>query len=364
MPIQTYTTGTVSVSDGSAVVTGSGGIWSGTNAKPGDTIYIDNRLPGIEVYEVTDSSHILLPVEWDGGNLTGVPYTIVQNFPSRVVGVEAAKDVSKLVAALNKEGFYWFVGPNETEPDPSRGDEGQYARQPTTGKEWVKIDGLWAYQGIFRALRPRGAWSVDANYVVGDVVSFGTTSYIAIVENNGHSPPNATYWMVSGGKGDTGEISVGTVTTGAAGSSVAITNTGTSTDAVLNFTIPRGDKGDRATVSIATTATLSPGSAATVTNSGTSTDGILTFGIPRGDQGVGIQPDATGDAADKATHDAEPKDFIFLQTDVIPFQIWVKASATSGDWSGPTFIGGELAIGDWGLVTDAATESFDFGGLI
>lgn len=38
-------------------------------------------------------------------------------------------------------------------------------------------------------------------------------------------------------------ISVGTVSTGAAGSSVSVTNSGTSTAAILNFLIPKGDAG-------------------------------------------------------------------------------------------------------------------------
>ena len=40
-----------------------------------------------------------------------------------------------------------------------------------------------------------------------------------------------------------GTVTVGTVTTGAAGSSAIVTNSGTSTAAVLNFTIPKGDTG-------------------------------------------------------------------------------------------------------------------------
>jgi hypothetical protein len=56
---------------------------------------------------------------------------------------------------------------------------------------------------------------------------------------------------VKGDKGDkgdigpTGSITLGTVTTGAAGSNVLITNTGTAAAAVFNFTIPKGDKGDK-----------------------------------------------------------------------------------------------------------------------
>jgi hypothetical protein len=55
-----------------------------------------------------------------------------------------------------------------------------------------------------------------------------------------------------GPQGPTGEpgtaatITIGAVTTGAAGSSVSVTNSGTSTTAILNFTIPKGDAGDPA----------------------------------------------------------------------------------------------------------------------
>lgn len=44
-------------------------------------------------------------------------------------------------------------------------------------------------------------------------------------------------------KGDAATVTVGTVTTGAAGSSAIVTNSGTTSAAVLNFTIPRGNTG-------------------------------------------------------------------------------------------------------------------------
>lgn len=47
----------------------------------------------------------------------------------------------------------------------------------------------------------------------------------------------------AGPKGDAATISVGTVTTGAPGTSATITNAGNSSVAVFNFTIPRGDQG-------------------------------------------------------------------------------------------------------------------------
>ena len=51
-----------------------------------------------------------------------------------------------------------------------------------------------------------------------------------------------------GDKGDAGAaatVSIGTVTTGAAGSQAAVTNGGNANAAVLNFSIPKGDKGDK-----------------------------------------------------------------------------------------------------------------------
>ena len=50
-----------------------------------------------------------------------------------------------------------------------------------------------------------------------------------------------------GDKGDTGTaatISIGTVSTGEAGTSVSITNSGSTNAAILDFIIPKGDKGD------------------------------------------------------------------------------------------------------------------------
>lgn len=50
----------------------------------------------------------------------------------------------------------------------------------------------------------------------------------------------------TGPQGPAGTISIGAVTTGAAGTGALITNTGTSSAAILNFVIPKGDPGDPA----------------------------------------------------------------------------------------------------------------------
>ena len=49
----------------------------------------------------------------------------------------------------------------------------------------------------------------------------------------------------TGPKGDTPNVTVGTTTTGQAGSQAIVQNSGTETDVVLDFTIPRGIQGDK-----------------------------------------------------------------------------------------------------------------------
>jgi hypothetical protein len=131
-----------------------------------------------------------------------------------------------------------------------------------------------------------------------------------------------------GPKGDTGTLALGTIATGAPGSTVAITNTGTASAGILNITIPRGDvgatgavqtisigtvtkgitaavtrtltglnnsfdfvlpqgdKGDAGTISIGTVSTGAAGSNVAITNVGTASSAILNISIPKGDQGL------------------------------------------------------------------------------
>ena len=154
-----------------------------------------------------------------------------------------------------------------------------------------------------------GSAGSAATISVGTVTT-GAEGSDATVTNSGTSsaavfdftiPRGAT--GATGGKGDKGDqgdaatISVGTTTTGAAGTNASVTNSGTTGAAVLDFTIPRGNKGDKgdkgdtgnpgdaATVTVGTVTTGAPGTSATVVNSGTSSAAVLDFTIPRGDKG-------------------------------------------------------------------------------
>ncbi|UPJ65222.1 hypothetical protein [Bradyrhizobium sp. 191] len=252
-----YETGTISVeADGTAVV-GDGPNWSSTNVRPGDRL--DSGHFTALIVEVVDQTHLTI-TPWPGSTLSGAQYKIWPNYPQRVVGAEAMSTVNRLVADLSNRDIPVIVGANETEPDPSLGDDDQYADQPTTGKKWVKVGGVWTFIGIFKALRPRGDYDNDATYSVGDWVNSAGSSYVWNNETpgSGHAPPNATYWDVLAARGTDGDdgaaatVEVGTVTTGAGGSAAHVTNSGTSNAAVLDFTIPAGKSyGGTSTTSLA-----------------------------------------------------------------------------------------------------------------
>ena len=134
---------------------------------------------------------------------------------------------------------------------------------------------------------------------------------------------------VLGGPGPSNVLTIGTVVTGAAGSSAVATITGTSPSQVLNFSIPKGadgtngaagatgpqgpkgdtgPKGDAAaTISVGSTSTGNAGTQATVTNSGTSSAVVLNFTIPKGADGAAGATGPQGPAgADGAAPTLDP----------------------------------------------------------
>jgi hypothetical protein len=82
---------------------------------------------------------------------------------------------------------------------------------------------------------------------------------------------------------------------------------------------------------------------------------------PKGDTGSGLAPNATGTFAQRAAYDGQARGFLYLETDVSPFLMWIKASNTSADWAGPNPIGSFAAVGDLGHATDSVISSFDYG---
>ena len=84
-------------------------------------------------------------------------------------------------------------------------------------------------------------YSENVNVFLPSVSSAGVLSW-----TNKAGLANPASVNIKGAKGDTGSaasIKIGSVTTGAAGSSASVTNSGTASNVVLNFTLPRGNDG-------------------------------------------------------------------------------------------------------------------------
>ena len=84
-------------------------------------------------------------------------------------------------------------------------------------------------------------YSENVNVFTPSVSSAGVLSW-----TNKAGLTNPASVNIKGAKGDTGtaaSITIGSVTTGAAGSNASVTNSGTASNAVLNFMLPRGKDG-------------------------------------------------------------------------------------------------------------------------
>lgn len=147
---------------------------------------------------------------------------------------------------------------------------------------------------IIQAIGPTGPAGPSNTLSIGTVSAGGIGVASATITG---TSPNQTLNLViptgaTGATGNTGAaatIAVGSVTTGAAGSSATVTNSGTSGAAIFDFSIPKGDTGltgPANTLTVSSTTTGAAGTDASVSISGASPNQSLSFTIPRGDTGV------------------------------------------------------------------------------
>lgn len=101
-------------------------------------------------------------------------------------------------------GALWYT--DSGAPDVGDGADGDFYLRGSNGQVYQKVSGAWVDQG-FSLIGPQGIQGIQ------------------------------------GPTGTAATITIGTVTTGAPGSSVIVTNVGTSAAAVLDFSIPEGDVG-------------------------------------------------------------------------------------------------------------------------
>ncbi len=99
----------------------------------------------------------------------------------------------------------------------------------------------------------RSAWAATTNYALNDAVTDNGSTWIAVQSSTGVEPSSASAaWSllaragstgVTGAAGTAATVAIGSVSTGAPGSTATVTNSGTSSAAVLNFSIPAGATG-------------------------------------------------------------------------------------------------------------------------
>lgn len=197
-----YSTGTVAIGANATSVVGTGSNWTGQNAMAGDLLVVG--ADSVIISDVTDALHLAIDA-WPFAAVTaGTAYKIYKVSPLRFVGAQTAVQVDQLVSALDTNGFYVFVPPDASVPDPSLGQDEQYALQATTGKLWQKTGGTWNFIGTQKGFGVPASWNSATAYLPFNVATLDGSSYVCILANTNETPPNATYWVVLASKGDTG----------------------------------------------------------------------------------------------------------------------------------------------------------------
>jgi len=204
MALPSYATGTATVVAGGTNVALLDATTAFNNVFAGDTFCIGTA--SAKVIEIVDDENFTI-TPWPGSDETGSSYVVYQDSKLRFTDVEIAIDLKKQVQALNTEGFYVFVPSSATEPDPSLGDDGQYAFQAATGKLWAKDSGAWVFLGVYKGFGLPAAYDGGKTYSLFDTATQDGSTYVWINETpgSGLAPPNATYWNVLAGKGEPGD---------------------------------------------------------------------------------------------------------------------------------------------------------------
>lgn len=325
-----YRAGTVTATNGSAAVTGNLTAFL-ANAKVGDLWAPDADGRGYEITAVGSNTGITISPVYAGSTGSGKAYGIARISPNWNSVSEIAVSLAELLAAQSS------ILAGSGVPSDSLGNDGDVYFRQDVAQYYVKGSGTWtlvtslvgpagpagpSYQGTSTSSVAIGTGSKtfstqaglgfsanqwvrvansSSNYMEATVSSYsGTTLVINVPTGRAIGSGTFTSWNINiaGDVGPANSLVIGSVTTGAAGSSASASITGTAPAQTLNLTIPRGNTGVQgdtgpqgaagaaATIAVGTVTTLTAGSSATVANAGTSAAAVFNFGIPRGADGA------------------------------------------------------------------------------
>jgi hypothetical protein len=223
------------------------------------------------------------PVDWTWQaefrltDATGSPVRTIPNFSFELPGGTTV-DLTTAMPVTDSNGTFYLVGPTGPANELSvgtvtTGNAGSSAAVTITGDAPSQVinftipkgdkgdkgdKGNTGDQGPIGAtgatgLNWQGTWSALTNYVNDDAVYHNSSSWFASGDPDVGEEPTAlsAHWVplalqgATGATGPSNSLSVGTVTTGSAGSSVVVNIGGTSPNQTIDFTIPKGDKGDK-----------------------------------------------------------------------------------------------------------------------
>jgi hypothetical protein len=290
-----YDFGTATVGAGGTTVTLSAGALALQNIRVGDGFVIKGAsFPPVEILTVPTNLTFTIDA-WPYTAQTGVAYTI-QPGPAWSSTAAVAQDVSEYLAAIS--------GVQNSDTTNTVG---------TGAKTWYVQPNLRLSVGA--RVRFSDIATPTTRYMDGVVTSYAGRALTLDVDKAIGSG-SASSWNVNfvGEPGSPSNVlSIGTVTTGAAGSSAAASIGGTPPNQVISLTIPRGDTGSigatgipgaASDLTIGTVTTGAAGSSAAATISGSPPSQILNLTIPRGDTGASGSGsgNVTGPASSVANH--------------------------------------------------------------
>ena len=140
---QIYTTGTVTVTNGSATVTGAGVIW--TDVIDGDTLQVGTTQAFVLSVN-TALDQLTLKAPWAGTSAAGAAYMILKNSWLRYDPAITQTVLREFLTKIAGAGIIYAVT-GET-PDPGVGKDGDYALKTneTPWTMWLKVAGVWEEQ--------------------------------------------------------------------------------------------------------------------------------------------------------------------------------------------------------------------------